>query len=322
MDILFMALLGVIALAVLDCTVGRWLLRFTTTFKQTVRPGELSSSGTLLVHFPGTLMDGEDGVNEILPSLLANAAELLTISYGNWRFLDDEVRRKAADAIGSPTASRTNITLIGTSMGGAVVASIVNTLVSEYGWSRSQFNAMLMVETPLDERSYKEPGKTQSKRLRWVPAGPLLSLLVAIPMSMFYVGPEVDNIEAELRSKVRYIQQEAIRRLSQVRFAAVCDQQRFLNNLHIEWMMQLKGIRVVYLVCERDNVTVEQPQAYSDIGFYLTLAVGTSFEWLGVDSTHCGYLERSKTWNEVFDVVLKKIAAGQPIGRTDLVLVW
>ena len=89
------------------------------------------------------------------------------------------------------------------------------------------------------------------------------------------------------------------------KLSGICDQQRSLHTDEIDWKA-LRGVRVIYLECMRDNVTVYQPDAREMVQQKLEGIAG-SFEWIEVDSTHCGFLERPATWGNVLDKIFDSV---------------
>ncbi len=315
---------SLIALLVLDSTVGYWLLKRTPTFIPTLLKGENKNSGRLLVHLPGILFDGLEGVEDIKDSLLKHVSEGLFISYGYWRFLPDEVIAQTAAAIGPPTADRNKLDIIGTSFGGKLGADLIMTLESEYGWATGMIKfktqraeikqtssiRLSMVDTPISRKVFASGGDKLSLILSKLHVGPLVSLVASYILPRHYVLPFDYNIEdGRMNDDVRLI---AKTRMSRFMLSMICDQQRYLSDENLEPLMGTIGVFVTYLMCIRNNVTIVQPFAVDEVRN--TVAEHTeNFEVIEVESPHCAYLERSGIWNETFDKHLanfpKRIAA-------------
>lgn len=322
LDWIQVTLVSLVALIVLDATVGRWLLALTTTFRFTQTPGDTPESKRLLVYLPGTLFDGDESVAEIKHAMLAPVAAGMFVSYGFWRFIPKRVTRKTAAAIGDmndPTQKYTSIVLVGASFGGRVAADVSLLLQTQYGWRRSSVStievsvdtqpsiAVIAVDTPCETNSFLNPGRRVSLIMRWVFAGPIVSIVLWPILRMLLVPPYDEDIEVgEDLLDVDKVKQLAVKRMARFMFSAICDQQRYLADNSIEWVLGMKGLDVVYLSCDRNNITVLQPAARNKLELYLEGEVH-SFASRSVASPHCGFLQLRYTWAKVLREVLEAL---------------
>lgn len=299
-------------LIIIDSTLLRWLLKRTTTFLPTRLEGKNPESGRLLVHFPGILFDGVEGVQEIMGTLLKYVSEGVFISYGYWRFLPDEIVAKTAAWIGPPTKERNKLDIIGTSFGGKLGADLIKVLGIEYGWATGQVTLnteiveikqesavrLAMIDTPITRKVFANGGDKLSLLLSVLPVGPLVSLAVAPFLRRSYILPFDYNIEeGRNKDEVRKI---AKMRMSRFWLSIICDQQRYLANENLEPLQGTLGVFVTYFKCTRNNVTVVHPFAVDEVR--ARIAEHTEgFVEVEVDSPHAAYLEREKEWNMRFD---------------------
>lgn len=294
--------LSIVTILALDATIGRWALgRFTRTFaRNPITGGSPANWGVhktrhLLVYLPGTLADGVDSIAEIEGTLAKPFSRVLRVSYGFWRFVPKNVIDDTARHIGLRGSYYDKVTILGSSMGGLLAMHLIAELRTEYDWHPSNLQ-LIAVDTPTDVKHFAEPGRTTSRILRWVYAGPLVSLIVDPILSRVTVPPKDENIEAGLDGP--YVKRTAKARMAKFHFAAVCDQQRFLCKPMVGWRA-LRNVRVVYLACMRNNETVLQPNA--EMAFEESAKpFVTYFCEVPVESTHCGYLERPGTWKVAF----------------------
>lgn len=310
-----------IVLVVLDSTLGRWLLkRMAVTFEAHSKEGGSPGSGRFLVHFPGILFDGVEGVNEILDALLKHVSEGLFIRCGFHRFLSREVIEKTAAEIGPPTADRRLLDIVGTSVGGKMGLDLIKILETNYGWKRdvitvnhrpvadaldiqvSDVTRIGLIETPLSVKMFMEPGDKLAILLSKLYPGPLVSWVAQFIIPGTFILPFDYNIEDDERDKDE-VRKIALKRMSAFKFSMICDLQRYLVNENVDFLKGAIGVHVTYMVCIRNNVTVSQPFALDEV--WRTISEHTkSFDVIEVDSPHCGYLERKRTWSETFDAYL------------------
>lgn len=312
---LSITLLSLAALSVLDATIGRWALAQTTrTFERNPTTGLKPTSWNpgrerhLLVYLPGTLADGVDSIAEIEDTFKKPFSRVMRVSYGLWRYLPAEIIGGIVRNIGARGRYYDKLTFVGSSMGGLSTIQVIEGLREEYGWQSSDIK-VIFVDTPPSPAYFAEPGRTTSRILRWVYAGPLLSLLVDPIMALVTVPPKDENIERQLDAEE--VKRTAKARMAKFHFSAICDQQRYLMTApaRLNWSA-LKGIHVVYMACRLNNETVVQPDAAIEFE-RLTRPYVASFAEAPVDSTHCGYLERPLTWEEAFTKAFDQLAIGR-----------
>lgn len=297
MEWMLWTVLSLVAVLFLDATVGRQLLRLTTTFRYTPQKGSSPRSRRLLVYLPGILFDGDASVATIKDAMLASVSDGMFVSYGFWRFIPKKVLKSTAMAIGRPNErDYTSIVLVGASFGGRIAADLATELYTHYGWETSAIK-VVMVDTPCENNSFQEPGRTVSLVMKWLYFGPLVSALVAPIIKKTLVPPYDVDIEDGLDRE--QVKRTAVQQMARFMLSNVADQQRYLADNSIQWTMGLTDIEVAYLVCVRNNITVVQPAAWRKVELYTRHQVN-HFSVLEVESPHCGFGQLPSLWSEAF----------------------
>lgn len=310
---------GITALIALDATIGRWLLGLlTTTFRASRVDGKAPQSDRLLVYLPGVLFDGDESVAEIKDAMLEHVATGLFISYGFHRFLPKVVVKKTAAAIGRQFENKfSSIVLVGASFGGRFAADVVLELHEKYGWGYDAIE-IIMVDTPCENNSFQEPGLTVSLIMKRLFIGPLISAIAAPLVKLTLVPPyDVDIevpaftdheeyvLELKKQNHLAMVKKRAVDRMAKFRLSSVADQQRYLADNSIEWIMRVIDVKVTYLWCNMNNITVVQPAAMNRIKAYMEGKI-SRFKWLTVASPHCGFTQLPMLWAETFRQLLKE----------------
>ena len=308
---------GIAALIALDATIGRWLLGLlTTTFRANRVDGKAPQSDRLLVYLPGVLFDGDESVAEIKDAMLEHVAAGLFVSYGFHRFLPKAVIKKTAAVIGRPVERGfSSIVLIGASFGGRFAADVVLELHEKYGWG---YDAMeiIMVDTPCENNSFQEPGLTVSLIMKRLFIGPLVSAIAAPLIKLTLVPPY--DVDIEAGQDPAEVKKRAVDRMAKFRLSSVADQQRYLADDSIEWTMSTIDVKVTYLWCDTNNITVVQPAAMNRLKSYMEGEI-SNFTWRAVASPHCAFTQLPTLWGDTFRQLLKEVPShvSQLAGRTE-----
>lgn len=294
---LSLLLCSLAALLVLDSTVGRALLRLRPSFRVTRHIGGNPKSKSPVVYLPGILFDGDESVSEIKQSLLKPFATGLFISYGFWRFLWKRIVRRTAQEIGKfDESSQSSVTIVGASVGGKVAAETCALLQTEYEWPGERIT-VVMTDTSCENNSIRQPGLAMALILRRLYVGPIVSMAAHPIVKRLLVPPYPDEIEAGLDYETT--KRKLVNRMARFRLSATCDQQRYLADNSIEWMVGLKGVHVIYMMCTHRNITVAQPAAMRKVELY-TKGSLASFDVIEVPSPHCGFGQLPSTWEAAF----------------------
>lgn len=286
---------GFIVLVWLDRVLsGRWL-------RSDVRLNQHAGNATSrrrLVYLPGILVDGDKSSSPVLGHWLLQG-DVTTVSYDGGSFK----AAKVVTIVGMDILldhRHDRITLIGSSMGGLLAMDIVNWLRRRH-YSMSAID-IVFVDAPSGAKDMLGGGNIAAPAMRLLPFGRMFSWVARPLMKVMLVPPRDRNIESHDKESIK---RQALANMAGYPLSIWRDQLAYMAGHRPLQSESFEGLgRLVYLRCDRDNETVAQPQAADS----WRQASGDRIEVVGVDSTHCGYLERPSTWRTAFRQVL---ASGQ-----------
>lgn len=297
----------VVVIIALDWTIGRWLLGKLTHqgYSSHFEDGGRPHSGLALLYYPGTLYEGRRSVAEIKEPLVNYSDKTMFVSYGYWRFFADAIVERTAAEIGRKSEKFDSLIIFGASMGGKLAAELILLLKSRYGWVPKTDIALIAGDTPPDYHAFKQPGRTLSHMLSKTYAGPLTSLVFALVEPFLIVLPMRKNIDPRLNVwKIKWI---AFKRMMHFWMSSAADQQRYLFSEWTEWLYMLDDVRLVYIECTGDNITVQQPETAWRMRDRLKDRT-REYEIVQVPTTHCGFLEQPYVWSEALDEIIHRLA--------------
>jgi hypothetical protein len=182
-------------------------------------------------------------------------------------------------------------------MGGLLSLDVVSWLRDHGGTDKTI--KLIAVDSPSGSQNMLAGGNIGAPVLRFLPFGRLYSWMGAGLIKMMLVPPKDENIEPGLDRAA--VKREGIAMMSQATLSSWRDQLVYIASRKQLSASDFDGIDapVVYMRCDRNNETVSQPIAANTWS-----TTSKTVMVVGVDSTHCGFLERQATWRKAFASVL------------------
>ena len=285
-----------IGLACIYCTdvAGRQLLDGSTSFSRV--ESTTSDSRVLFVHLPGILTSRTPAETV---SFWSEYGDVLLVGYTGSRFDGSATSEEVAHEI-TARLSRDDydtIVFIGSSMGGLVAYDTYARLDPSSADYR-----FILIDAPTRRADLQSPLDTISlgSYLWW--AGPISNPFSSLYFDATFVEPKEENIEPGVNRDqlADYVAHAKSHPLSWA-----MDQNRYIIGHKPIEPGSLSGVRVLYMRSIRDTDTVRQ-QAFD----VWDAATGGTAEYLEVDSTHVGYVERPETWREAFENAVWMVLTG------------
>ncbi len=279
------ALLVLLVIAIVGLSVD-WALRFVVhTSVSTEFVESKIKADTLIVFMPGVIAPARVSAGSLLDVWL-EYGDVLLVDYGDDRFDGHEVVSKTVKAVSVAldAAAYSRMKFIAVSMGGRL-ASAVKVGLKEL---ETPLTDLVLIDAPMSGHDLVNP---LMPFVRIMYTGPIVDTL---GLTYFAAGPpSLDNIEPGAD------QREVMRRVDVARsykFGFLVDQARYIVELDPLVEDELVGLfeTITYIRCTRANTLIESSAISAwALAFPDTVVVE-------LDSTHAGFAEWPKTWNNVF----------------------
>lgn len=278
--------------------------RALSRFESNIEFGEHrgAATGTLSIYLPGLVAHGDDSSRTVLQTWL-KYGDVLTVSYTGERFNAADVIKNVVMRL-RVDVGHDQFVFIGSSMGGLLAVDIIDQLRKDGNTATVAASSIIFVDSPSGSRDMLSGGNIGAPVLRFLPIGRAFNWL-HLPM----VPPKDKNIEDLLDRDT--IKAQAIKDMKKFPTSVWRDQLAYMAAHPALRASNFSGLgQLIYLMCDRvvdgvqQNETVKQPQAAETWrNFVRGLLV------IGINSPHCGYLERPRTWNQHFEKVLQNVTA-------------
>jgi len=254
-------------------------------------------TGRLIIYLPGILAHGDDSSRSLIDTWLRHG-DVLTVSYVGERFDAAGVAKTVVRRLQNDL-EHNQFVFVGSSMGGLLAVDIVDQMRLNPNREVLVSSSFVLIDSPSGSKDMLSGGNIGAPVMRLLPFGRMFNKLGAPLMRAMLVPPKDENIEAHLDHDG--IKSQAIEDMGKYPLSVWRDQLAYMAAHPALRPSSFAGLnRLVYLRCDRNNETVQQPQAANRWA-----RVSRELRIIGVDSTHCGYLERPMTWNQHFEQVLQ-----------------
>lgn len=252
-----------------------------------------ANNRTLIVYLPGILAGGRASSVDLIDIWKRHSDFVMMIEYGDERFDGAFCAQSVSDAIQRQNAATPfyRIVFIGSSMGGLLAYDVIRQLKLDDSVSTE----LILLDAPTSSADFQAPNHLVAPVLRVLPFGPIWNRLNLI--DKMFVPPKEENIEpgVDRTELARRVDEGKNYRISFWRDELVYI---MTHGAPKRGSLESRVDRLVYVRSTRDNDTV-RPEAY-DI-WATTTSITTRME---VDSTHVGFAERPKTWQQAFEQLL------------------
>lgn len=299
MVLLFIAEIFIAVIVVLLLSlVADYFLRkgLKSDIKIDIEPGY--ANDVLVVYLPGILAGTRASSVDLIEIWRQCAENIILVEYGDDRFDGRAVAKKTFEAIqyllsvNRADHPYKRVIFIGSSMGGLLAFDVIQH-IKKYDIRVKK--ELILLDAPTSLADFQPPNDKIAPLLRFLPFGPIWNRLNLV--AKMFVPPKEENIENGVDRA------ELARRVNEgksFRASFWRDELMYMMDHGIPAKSSLKGLvdRLVYVRSRRDNDTVRQ-EAY-----YKWEATTNIAKWFKVDSTHVGFTERPKTWQQAFKKLL------------------
>lgn len=291
-------LFGIAAIVVAFIWLDAYLTRKTMRSIFTFHRSGGRQNGTLVVALPGILA-GESSFQPIL-STLQKYGEVVIVNYDGEKFDARQIVDSLVSKLKDLARTYDHLVFFGSSMGGMLALDAQSSLRQlEIDWRRT---SIVFVDSPSGSADMLNGGNIGAPLLRGLPTGRAFNLPGAKILNAMILPPKDENIEEELDKA--QVKKSAILSMRRFPFSLWRDELAYMAARRWSQYEMFSGFdRMIYLRCDRDNVTIKQPQA----GLKYVVASGYKLRIQDVDSTHCGYAERPATWNLAIDTAMQYV---------------
>jgi hypothetical protein len=266
---------------------------------------ESSDSSRVVVCLPGILALGSVYFAP-LRSVLGRYGSVWAVDYVSKIFKADVVASLVAQRIARSMRNGAFVTIIGSSLGGNLALLVIGDLRRILGDEIVERGVTLQLhDSPLGGQTMKGVPDFFQKLLISLPASPFPNFIINLFLRLMRVPPQDKNIEvapdiAQLTGEemslgefVAWVKSTAIKGLTGHKFSMWWSQMSWMCRAWDSLPFRaLENIPVVYLRCNgARNDTVLQPQAGDKWQSRVP-----HLQFVEVDSTHCGYIERNQRW--------------------------
>jgi len=286
----------VVAIVLLFALDAALRLRLNSDVSVSIETGS-ANNGTLIVYLPGILSGGRASSVDLIDVWRRHSDRVMLVEYGDNRFDGEFCARAVSDAIKRQAADTPfrRIVFIASSMGGLLADDVIRQLKLDDSVSTE----LILLDAPTSASDLQAfnglIARVAPPILRMFAPGPISNQLNLV--GWLFVPPKDENVEpgvnrAELARRVKAA--------GSYRLSFWHDQLVYITSHGAPKADSLEGRvdRLVYVRSTRDHDTV-RPEAYKT--WASTTRIATRKE---VDSTHVGFAERPKTWQQAFEELL------------------
>lgn len=253
-----------------------------------------SKSSTLIVYLPGILASAKNSSVDLI-GIWRHYGDVYLVEYGDNRFSGSVIVRLVSNQIirrQRAAQPYRRIVFIGSSMGGLLAYDVIRSLRKSLMVTPIE---LIALDAPTGAADFQPPNNLVAPILRLLPFGPIWNKLNLV--SKMFVPPKEVNIEPGVNRA------ELARRVGEgknYRLSFWRDELCYIMGHGALRPGSLVGqvYRLTYVRSIRDNDTV-RATAYN--AWAATTPIATRVE---VDSTHVGFAERPKTWQQAFRKLL------------------
>lgn len=265
-----------------------------------LRTQQGAETGTLIIYLPGILAGGEDSSQSLIETWLDHG-DVLTVSYTGGRFDAEDVVNTVVWSLKTAPKSYLQFVFVGSSMGGLLALDVIDRLRRDRS-SVVAYSNLILIDSPSGSRDMMAGGNIAAPLMRLMPLPWLFNGIGGWLMSKMFMPPKDENIEGPKEGFAK-IKSRALEMMGKFPFAVWRDQLAYMAAHSSPKAADFQGLRrIVYMRCDRNNETVRSQAAET------WKRAAPELQVVGVDSTHCGFIERPSVWNRHFKELLGSMA--------------